>query len=268
MRTGIWGAIRGRGNTNRVVYVIDRSGSMAPTFDEVRVELLKSISRLKPEQHFHIILFANNKYIEGPKRKLLAATVDNKLAAKRFLGRITASGRTTVLPGLKRAFAILGGVRGRTRGGAIYLLSDGLFADVTGGSPYRTKDRKTLRGSEAVIQFLRDHNPKGENQVHVNTMLYLSKDDSAVKVMKKDRQGQRRPFQADPLGGVGCFTPERSRQGQVTPFSAPGRWRTRRQVETVPRTSASSVEPRHPAAPPEWESGASWVYPHRAISRQ
>jgi len=168
----------------RVVYVIDRSGSMAVTFDEVRVEVLKSISRLKPEQEFHIILFAYNKPIEGPERKLLAATADNKLAAKRFLRRNTASGQTFALPALKRAFAVLGNAKGRARGGVIYLLTDGDFSGMAGGSPYVTKDGKKLRGNEAVIQFLRDYNPKGENQVHVHTFLYHSKDAAVVKVMK------------------------------------------------------------------------------------
>jgi len=166
---------------HHVVYVVDRSGSMAPTFDEIRVELLRSIGRLEPWQGFHIALFADNRAIEGPAKGLVPATAQNKDAAGRFLKVMHASGQTTVLPALKRAFAALADADQDKPGKAILLLSDGDFAGVTGGSRYQTKDGRTLLGNEAVVQFLRDRNK--DKAVRVCTFLYHSRDPTAAKVL-------------------------------------------------------------------------------------
>lgn len=170
------------GNAYHVVYVVDRSGSMSPTFDEVRIEMLKSISRLKPVQDFHVILFANNQVIEGPRKQLVSADMENKLLATRFLKNVAAEGQTTALPALQRAFTVLKWADMRKPGKLIYLLSDGDFAGVTGGSIYKTPDGKTLNGNEAVVQWLRDNNTKKD--VYINTFLYREKHPTAVKVMQ------------------------------------------------------------------------------------
>jgi len=67
----------------------------------------------------------------------------------------------------------------------IYLLTDGDFAGVTGGSTYTTPDGRRFQGNEAVIRYVNDHNPQGENRVRFHTLLYLSRSATAVKVMKK-----------------------------------------------------------------------------------
>jgi len=188
------------GEAHHVVYVIDRSGSMAPTFDEIRVELLKSISRLRATQDFCVILFSNNKYVEGPRKRLVAANAENKLAATTFLKRITASGQTTVLPGLKRALAVLKYADRTKPGRLVYLLTDGDFAGVTGGSTYVTEDGKTLCGNEAVVAWLRDHNKHPDGAVHVHTLLHLSRQSSAVQVMQaiaRDSGGTYKHISAD-----------------------------------------------------------------------
>ena len=173
------------GNAYHIVYVVDRSGSMAPTFDEVRIEMLKSISRLKPVQDFDIILFANNKVIEGPKKQLVPADIPNKLQASRFLKAVNAAGQTTALPALKRAFTVLKYADRRRPGKLVYLLSDGDFSGVTGGSTYQSADGKQLQGNEAVKQWLRENNVKKKGEfIYINTFLYLSRDDAAEKVMK------------------------------------------------------------------------------------
>jgi len=173
-------------NAYHIVYVVDRSGSMAPTFEHVRLEILKSISRLQPEQDFTIILFADNQFIEGPQKRLVSADLANKRAADSFLKDITATGSTTVLHALKRAFQVLKYADPTKPGRVIYLLSDGDFAGMSGGSTYTAADGKTLRGNEAVIQWLRDNKPKDEKKgvIHVNTFLYLNKDEDAIKVME------------------------------------------------------------------------------------
>lgn len=168
------------GGAYNIVYVIDRSGSMSMTFDEVKGEMIRSISRLKGFHDFHIILFSDNRVIEGPRRRLVPADLKHKLAAWRFLRPQGASGHTTALVALKRAFAVLS--RTRRPGKLIYLLSDGHFAGLTGGSTHRAPDGRLLQGNEAVVQWLRDHNATGD--VYINTLLLHSKDQTAIRVLR------------------------------------------------------------------------------------
>ena len=189
-------------NAHHIVYVVDRSGSMAPTFQQVQLEILKSINKLQPEQDFTIILFADNQFIEGPQKKMVLAKLENKVAAVNFLKDITASGPTTVLPALKRAFLLLKYAEASKPGRLVYLLSDGDFAGISGGSEYTGADGRVLNGNEAAIQWLRDNNPKEEKKglVHVNTFLYLSKDEEARKVMEtiaKENSGRFKLISAD-----------------------------------------------------------------------
>jgi DNA-directed RNA polymerase subunit RPC12/RpoP/Mg-chelatase subunit ChlD len=192
------------GNAYHIVYVVDRSGSMAMSsaFELVKIEMLKSISQLKQAQDFSIILFADNQCIEGPQKRLVSAELVNKIAANNFLKDITASSTTTVLPALKRAFQLLKYAEASKPGRLVYLLSDGDFAGISGGSEYTGADGRVLNGNEAAIQWLRDNNPKDEKKglVHVNTFLYLSKDEEARKVMEtiaKENGGRFKLISAD-----------------------------------------------------------------------
>jgi hypothetical protein len=191
-----------KGNGYHVVFVIDRSGSMAPTFERVRFEMLKSISRLVKEMDFTIILFADNQYIEGPRKGLVPAELVNKDAATNFLKDVTASTSTTVLPALKRAFEVLKFADASKPGRLVYLLSDGDFAGMSGGSTYTGADGRALNGNEAVVQWLRDNNPRdfAKGRVQVHTFLYLSKDEEAMKVMRtiaRENSGWFKPISSD-----------------------------------------------------------------------
>lgn len=188
------------GNAYHIVYVVDRSGSMAPSFDEVRHEMLKSISRLKPVQDFDIVLFADNTVKEGPNpaRGLVPADQDNKFAAIRFLSAVNASGQTTALPALQRAFTVLKYADKKRPGRLVYLLSDADFSGITGGSTHQTSDGKTLQGNEAVLAWLRDNNKAKD--VYINTFLYRGNDPTAVKVMQtiaQENGGRFRQVTAD-----------------------------------------------------------------------
>ena len=164
----------GRG-AYHIVFVIDRSGSMTSNMDEVRLQMQLSVSRLRPVQDFHVILFAEDKAMENPPRRLVSATPENKIGLVQFLEGVRAAGQTTALPALKRAFAVLKRADPRRKGKLIYLLTDGVFAGLGGGSRY-----KGLSGNQAVVQWLRDNNTDG--QVHINTYLY-GRDEEAIKVM-------------------------------------------------------------------------------------
>jgi hypothetical protein len=169
------------GGVKNIVYVVDRSGSMARTFEAVKGEMVRSISRLMPEQMFHVVLFGDGKTIEGPGRGLVEAALENRLAAGEFLHDKQASGTTTALVALQRAFAVLASLPAR-ESKAIYLISDGDFSGVSGGSQYRAADGRTLGGNEAVLQWLAENN-KGP-KVYIHTVLLHSTDETAMRVLK------------------------------------------------------------------------------------
>lgn len=163
-----------------IVYVVDRSGSMVKTFEGVRWEMIRAIGRLNG-QKFHIVLFGDGKTIEGPGRGLVDSGIENKGAAAKFLDQQTPIGSTTALVALKRAFAVLAAAPAN-ESRLIYLVSDGDFSGLAGGSQYRTADGRKLGGNEAVLQWLADKNagPK----VYINTILLHSTDETAVDVLK------------------------------------------------------------------------------------
>lgn len=170
------------GGAYNIVYVVDRSGSMSPYFHEVRTEMIRSISRLEEVQQFHIVLFNNNRTTEGPRRRLVAADTEHRLAAVRFLQDVRAEGQTTALVALQRAFAVLRRADPHKRGKIIFLLTDGDFSGMTGGSNYTTPDGRKLSGNEAVLAWLREHNRP--RRVRINTLLFRMNDPRARAVLK------------------------------------------------------------------------------------
>lgn len=166
--------------SRHVVYVIDRSGSMVTVFDYIRLQMLLSIGDLSREQDFHIILFADEKTIEGPSNGLVKATPDNKVAVVDFLERdeVRPRGKTTALVALKRAFEVLDNA-GDRKGKLILLLTDGEFAGIGGGSRYKGKV-----GNEAVLNWLADNNK--DKRVTIKTYLYTDGTSARAKhVMNK-----------------------------------------------------------------------------------
>lgn len=153
------------GNAYNVVYVIDRSGSMIDTFDLVRLEMLRSIGRLRESQFFHIVLFAEGKPIENPPKRLVPCTRENKKDAAKFLSGITAEGQTNPVPALERAFQVLRGAK--KQGKLLYLLTDGVFPD-----------------NEKVLSAIRKMNTD-KRKVYINTFLYGNKPPEAVDVMTR-----------------------------------------------------------------------------------
>ncbi|NWY62034.1 ITIH4 inhibitor, partial [Chionis minor] len=78
-----------------VVFVIDRSGSMAGRkIEQTRDALLKILQDLRPEDHFSFITF-NSKVVEW-KSSLLQATAENVASAAGFVRTLSASGGTDI----------------------------------------------------------------------------------------------------------------------------------------------------------------------------
>jgi len=154
------------GNAHHVVYVVDRSGSMAASFDFVRQQMLKSISRLAPSQTFHIILFAEGRPIENPPGRLVPAEDAYRLGAVDFLMPIQAIGQTDPVPALLRAFQVLQKADDKKPGKLIYLLTDGVFPD-----------------NEAVLRAVAEANRNKD--VHINTYLYGDQELEAKDVLER-----------------------------------------------------------------------------------
>lgn len=103
----------------RIVYVIDRSGSMTDTIMHVKHELASSIGALKSNQRFHVIFHSTGPAVPMPGGGLVPATRANKEAARRFINSIVPVGQTDPSMALRMAFA--------AKPDVIYLLSDGEF---------------------------------------------------------------------------------------------------------------------------------------------
>jgi len=156
----------GGGNVYHIVYVIDRSGSMVEDFDRVRDEMLRSISRLDPQQDFHVILFAKGTPKEMPSRRLVSAVPRNKVVAAVFLDQCGVGNQTDPIPALQRAFAVLARADRKRPGMLVHFLSDGNFPD-----------------NRAVLSAVRKLNT--DKAVHINTFLYGNRPPEAEKVMKQ-----------------------------------------------------------------------------------
>ncbi|KKL74464.1 hypothetical protein LCGC14_2064630 [marine sediment metagenome] len=164
------------GNAYHIVYVVDRSGSMLDTFDEVRNEMFRSITRLNPAQTFHVIFFASGDPKENPPRRLVQADVPHKREAVHYLRKIQPHGQTDMVPALVRAFKVLGQTPNSKRGKLIYLLTDAEF------------------DSAKVLARIRELNPRRE--VHINTILHHYRSPEAMKTLRQiaDENGGRFKF--------------------------------------------------------------------------
>jgi VWA domain-containing protein len=113
---GLGGQARG---ARRIVYVVDRSGSMMSTMHGVIRELKESIGRLRRTQKFHVIFFNSGQPLENPPRRLVTAVRSHKREAFEFFDGIVPMGSTDPRAAMRRAFAV--------EPDLIYFLTDGLF---------------------------------------------------------------------------------------------------------------------------------------------
>lgn len=137
-----------QGRAGKIVYVIDRSGSMLNSFPYLLSELNQSIDRLSPQQYFHVIFFDGftdeqlisarrrlgpkfdgesdfyraGRFIETLPRKLVPAIQVYKEKTKHYLDLVEAEGQTDPVPAMKRAFEL--------EPDLIYFLTDGEFNPV------------------------------------------------------------------------------------------------------------------------------------------
>ncbi len=116
---GIFLPEEGGSDDTRVVYLVDRSGSMTDSLAIVKLELQMRIVELPETCLFHVIFFSSGPAVEMPARRLVPATERNKRRAVEFIDRVVAQGGTDPSPGFDRAFAVEPRV--------IHFLTDGEF---------------------------------------------------------------------------------------------------------------------------------------------
>ncbi|MEE8452803.1 MAG: vWA domain-containing protein [Thermoguttaceae bacterium] len=112
----------------KFIFVVDGSRSMARNGWEVcRQELIDSVDRLRPEQRFYVMLFADKDYrMFGPNSEssgLMAPTYENKAKLRQWLYNYELVLQTKPLSAIQFAFTL--------KPDAIYLLTDGQFKDGT-----------------------------------------------------------------------------------------------------------------------------------------
>jgi hypothetical protein len=149
-------------NAQRVVYVIDASGTMIPYLPIVLKELASSLEQLTDQQSFSIVFFQRNEAIPmPPQRRLVRATTSEKRRALQWCDEIVASGRSNPLPAFEAAL--------RMNPDVIFVLSQ----NITGSGIYEVDQ-------EEVLQRLDRLNPMdrltGQRSVQINCIQFLDPD--------------------------------------------------------------------------------------------
>ena len=168
------------GNANRIVYIIDHSGSMMDNFDYLKVETKRSVNQLVPLQFFSVIMVSDTASVIGIPQ-LQRATDDKKREFIAKLDDYVAEGQNDdLLPPFQEAFEKAFAMRPQL----IYFLTDGHFDP-------RLAD---------VVQKL-----NVQHKVHINTLAFVNHEAS----YEDQLQGL-----ANKHGGVYKFISERDAQGQ------------------------------------------------------
>jgi hypothetical protein len=106
---------------NRIVFVVDNSGSMKQgRMETTLLEILRSVELLEPDQFFYVIFYSDRAYpmfYPEPTDRMLPATPKNKRRLEQWLGTVE------LCTGGKLVDAI--GLAARLNPHVVYLLSDG-----------------------------------------------------------------------------------------------------------------------------------------------
>ncbi len=156
------------GGYQDIIFVIDRSGSMYDTFDELRENMKRFIAHMSDVQHLDVLMFSSGAPLEPGIKQLVPADNYNKREMAKFIDETACCGQTDPLPAIKRAFELYRGDVSRTK--AILLLTDGAFPN-----------------NQAVEDLINQLNSK--HRVAVYTYLFgPTPDDPTVATMKRIAQ--------------------------------------------------------------------------------
>lgn len=148
-------------NAQRIVYVIDGSGSLIASLQVVVQELARSLDGLTPRQSFSIIFFQQNRALVVPPGRLLPAEQGEKHRALEWINQhVIPSGNSNPLPALELALGLEPDV--------IFLLSD----NITGAGQYEVDQRDLL----ATLERLNPADERGRRPVQINCIQFLDPD--------------------------------------------------------------------------------------------
>jgi biopolymer transport protein ExbD len=131
----------------KIVYLVDRSGSMTDSIEIVKSELKRAIGDLAGGKQFHVIFYSSGPPVESAPKQLVAATEPNKAQAYKFIDNVVAQGETDPSEAIRRAF--------ECKPDLIFLLTDGEF------------DR-------SIITLCKDLNKDRKVPIHTVGFLYQS----------------------------------------------------------------------------------------------
>jgi hypothetical protein len=160
----------------KIVFLVDRSGSMGDAIEIVKMELKTTIEELGEDSEFHVIFYSSGQPVEMPTRRLVTATERNKQLAFEFIDGIIAQGETDPSKAIERAFAVGPDL--------IYLLTDGEF------------DR-------AVVGMVHRLNAGGKVTVHTIGFLYRGPGEAILKDIAAQNGGQFKFVSEEDLVALG-----------------------------------------------------------------
>jgi len=129
----------------RLVYVLDRSGSMTCSLDFVKYELQLSIRELRDDQQFQVLFMSSGPPFEMRPRGLVPATDNYKATACQFIDAIIPQGEIDPGPAMQRALEL--------KPDAVYMLTDG-------------------ECDRSLVEFIRQKNPGRKVAIHCMLFLY------------------------------------------------------------------------------------------------
>lgn len=106
-------------SNSRIVFVIDRSGSMTDSMAHCKWELARAIASLTEDQSFQVMFYSSGPAVVMGDGEMALALDVNKKAAIEFIKSIAPIGQTDPSDALTRAFQL--------KPDTIYLLTDGEF---------------------------------------------------------------------------------------------------------------------------------------------
>lgn len=176
---GIWDlTIR----ANKIVYVVDYSGSIIFTVDDLRRELMRSVGRLKPSQSFNVLLFYEQHdkvQVDAFRPKLEPASEQTRREFFAWIQGRAPQGYTKPLAAILRALTMAPD--------AIFFLSDGDFEDqvVTQISDANRTVRARIYGLVFHEDYLEDTSglPPKESEYSRRLRRIAEQNGGAVKIV-------------------------------------------------------------------------------------
>ena len=146
---------------NRLVFVIDKSGSMRKVsgeenrLDKAKRELKRTLQTLSPDMEF-FIYFYDGAELPMPGGKLVKATPENISKALKWIDTIGCNGGTQPMTALHGAFNL--------KAQTIWLLTDGVFSGSNVANGIRTANAK-LRARINTVAFIERSGEKALQQI-------------------------------------------------------------------------------------------------------